>query len=137
MSSDDGGLRTLFHNNLKRGMHWTVMENGVFSPGVPDSNFACRGVEGWVEHKMTDGWAVTLRPAQVGWLLRRARAGGRVFVAVRRAGGELWLCRGSAADKLKASGLRGNPKAVLGVWSGGPAGWDWEEVRELLLRAPK
>ena len=40
----------------------------------------------WViENKATDGWSPVIRPAQVGWILKRRRAGGRVFFTIRRA----------------------------------------------------
>lgn len=155
----DGGLRQLFRDHLRRGFHWQSVETVLVSQGVPDSNYCARnpkifgdlmedplpgsGREGWVEYKQTDGYAVTLRPEQIGWLTRRALTGGRVFVAVRRwhDGGtrrgepvdELWLCAGGRARELKADGLRAG-RGILGVWGGGPARWDWGAVRELLLR---
>lgn len=146
--SDDGGLRGLFRDNLPR-FHWQSVETGMTGRGVPDSNFcAPPGIEGWVEFKQTEEWAVTLRPEQVGWLCRRARAGGRVFVAVRRwpaasrrreAADELWLLAGAAARELLDYGLPGGPRcpldasrlppgAFLSVWPGGPARWDWDAV---------
>lgn len=138
----DDGLRKLFHDNLRAGWHWQTIETGMTSKGVPDSNYCCRGFDGWVEMKATKEWAVTLRPEQVGWLDRRARNGGRVFVAVRRhctagpkrpAADELWLCSGHYARELKDHGLRGcPPAAVLGVWPGGPGAWGWDEVARLL-----
>lgn len=141
----DAGLRSLLHSNLRAGIHWTAIETGMVSAGVPDSAGAAlpHGTF-WVESKRTSEWAVTLRPAQVAWLCTHARRGGRVFVAVRRltkagpvkgpAADELWLCRGEAARELLDGGLRGcPPSAVLGVWSGGPGRWDWAEVRAHLV----
>lgn len=144
--ASDGGLRRLFQANLPRA-HCQPVETGLISMGVPDMNFCAEGVEGWVEFKQTDGYAVTLEPEQVSWLSRRARSGGRVFVAVRRwhTGGprkgppvdELWLLRGEYAPDLKSLGLRWaeqNSRSVLiGRWSGGPARWDWRAVRGKLL----
>lgn len=133
----DGGLRPIFRQRLT-SVHWQSVETGMTGRGVPDSNGCAAGVEFWVEFKVTVGWAVTLRPEQVAWLMRRARAGGRVFVAVRRrcaagprrgpASDELWLLDGSAADVLKASGLRCPDALVLGHWYGGPSRWDWPSV---------
>lgn len=157
MSSDDG-LRPLFHANV--AADWQAIETGMVGRGIPDSNFCLkaphRGVEGWLECKWTDGWSVTLRPEQVAWLTRRARAGGRVFVAVRRhhAGGprrgppadELWLLGGGSAVELLRDGLRPfltlpalatstAPRgALLGRWSGGPRAWDWAAVARLMAR---
>jgi len=153
----DGGLRSLFRERIP-DFHWQSIETGGTGRGVPDSNYCCGGREGWIEYKVTAGWAVTLRPEQIGWLLRRSRAGGRVFVAVRRccpagprraASDELWLVRGSAAALLRTHGLRvllagtpqkaGGPSGVrpadelVGVWRGGPAAWPWPALRAALL----
>jgi hypothetical protein len=133
----DGGLRPLFRKFIP-WIHWQSVETGGTGLGVPDSNYCGRGVEGWVEYKWTAGWAVTLSPEQVGWHCRRARAGGRTFIAVRRrcppgprrAGAdELWLLHGRFAPDLRSGGLRSAPPgSVVGCWPGGPARWDWEAV---------
>ena len=128
----DGDLRRLFRAPLSE-FHWVSIETGTCAPGTPDSNYCCRGAEGWVEFKATAGWAVPLRPAQIAWLDRRGRAGGRGVVAVRRRtadADELWLLDGSAARQLRAGGLRGSQ--ALGAWGGGPTGWDWSSVAQLL-----
>lgn len=140
----DGGLRQLFRDHLKAGWHWQSIETVLVSTGVPDSNGCCGGVEVWVEFKQTSGWAVTLRPDQIGWLVARSYRGGRCFVAVRRwtaagprkpAADELWLLDGARARELKTGGLRANV-GVLGVWRGGPSAWDWAAVQSLLV-APR
>jgi hypothetical protein len=54
-----------------------------------------------------------MRPAQVGWLLRRVRHGGRCYVLVRQRGrgrDALWLVAGSAAARVAAGGLRRLPR---------------------------
>lgn len=139
MRQSDGGLRPMLRQRLPR-IHWTTVESGAIAPGTPDVNGCRLGIEFWIECKWTAGWAVTLRPEQVGWLTRRARAGGRVYVLVRRKpprGGEdqLWLLPGAEAALLKAEGLRGSVEP-LGLWSGGPARWDWAELEALLLTSP-
>ena len=128
--------------------------------GIPDSNGCYMGREFWIEFKRTGGWAVSLRPEQIGWLTRRARAGGGVYIAVRRLnqsptgdhtavegviGGntkgrpkkacadELWLLAGGAAKEVRAGGLRAiPPTSLLGVWYGGPSSWDWNLILEKL-----
>lgn len=149
MAGPDGGLRRLFCEHLRSGMHWQPVETGLISMGVPDANFCGSGVEGWVECKQTEGYSVTLSPEQVSWIFRRHRNGGRVFVAVRRwhTGGprkgppvdELWLLRGQYAPDLKTLGLRWAEQnasgVLLGRWPGGPARWAWNEVRSMLLRS--
>lgn len=137
----DGDLRRLFRERLPH-MHWTPIETAATGSGVPDVNCCWRGREFWIEFKFTAGWAVVLRPEQVGWLARRARAGGRAFIAVRRralagprraAADELWLFAGSQAAALKAGGL--GSAEPLAVWAGGPRSWPWAEI-ELFLTNP-
>jgi hypothetical protein len=136
----DGNLRLIFRKYLPM-VHWTTIETSFAEPGVPDMNGCLRGHEFWVENKWTDGWRVTMRPEQVGWLLRRTRAGGCTFVAVRRhcaagarrpAADELWLLQGARAAELKERGLRHTP--ALGQWAGGPPRWGWGQVAELLVK---
>jgi len=136
----DGGLRVLFHKNLK-GLHWQAVETGGTGLGIPDSNFAGDGVEGWVEFKKTSTMAVGLSGPQVGWIESRLRHGGRVFVAVRHqttagprkgpASDALWLYPGSEARNLLVHGLRSQNR--LGYWPGPPVKWNWSEIRALLL----
>lgn len=143
--SDDGGLRPLFREHLPQ-FDWTSVETGATAGGVPDSSFCCGGCEGWIEFKWTGGWTVPLRPVQVGWISRRVRHGGRVFVGVRQLASpgprrdrrdRLWLLAGSAARELKVLGIADHSRlpegAVLGWWDGGPARWDWAAVSDLLL----
>ena len=112
--------------------------------GVPDSNGCFEGREFWIEYKKTRNFTVDLKPLQIGWLTRRARHGGRVFVAVRRQQktkrngeiDELWLFNGAAAVTIKRRGLHiYENKIRLGKWDGGPKQWHWEEVLEILRTA--
>lgn len=135
----DGGLRGLFHKNLPG--HWQAIETGGVGLGVPDSNACLSGVEVWVEFKTTSGWRAGLRPEQVAWIDRRARMGGRTFVAVRRkcdagprrgdAMDELWLFDGSTVKQL--ADIPMNEVAALGRWPGGPARWPWREITFFLF----
>lgn len=139
----DGGLRQLFRDRLRAGFHWQSIETVLVSQGVPDMNYCANGgFEGWIECKQTSGWAVTLRPDQIGWLVARTHRGGRCFVAVRRSSAdgprkgpavdELWLCDGARARELKLGGLKAGI-GVLGCWGGGPSKWDWVAVQKLLI----
>ena len=134
----DGGLRKIVRLHLPE-FHWQAIESGMTSPGIPDSNYCYGGREGWVEFKQTKHWAVGLRPHQIGWLSRRAHSGGRVRIAVRqlRAGQDsLWIVDGGRARELSETGLQGlqgGGPGLLGVWYGGPPGWDWSAVRLALL----
>lgn len=133
----DGDLRAQFRDHLP-AFHWQAIETGLLGRGIPDMEYCYRGAQGWVENKKTDAWAVDVRPEQVAWLLRRRRAGGRAFLAVRRynvarqrvgAYDELWLLRGEYAIEVQEVGLRCDPRAIIGVWRGGPRAWSWAEVQ--------
>jgi hypothetical protein len=123
----DGELRTLFRVNLPK-LNWQSIESGGTGRGILDSNFCFQGKEGWVEFKATGHWTIGLRPEQAAWIARRTRAGGRTFVAVRRAREELWLIRGSL---IPADSLKGLDGAL--VWRGGPKNWPWPQVQAALL----
>lgn len=130
----DDGLRRIFHIHLRR-FHWQAIESGLTGGGIPDSNFCVDGIEGWVEHKATATNKVLLSADQVGWHLRRSRAGGRTFIAIRHRhyGGprlgppldRLILYPGAKAKEIMLSGLKIVP---LGRWDGCPDRWDWEKV---------
>jgi len=136
----DDGLRSIFHNHLPR-IHWQAMELGVVGAGVPDSNFCWSGVDGWIEYKATADYSVGLEPEQVGWISRRMRAGGRVFIATRRRhdGGprlgdpvdELWIHEGWDAATLKASGLSSCPPVLYE--ENGPSSWNWSLIESVLV----
>jgi len=140
--SSDGGLRQLFRDHLRAGWHWQSLETTLVAPGTPDLNGCRDGTEVWVENKQTTGWNVTLRPAQVAFLVARAAAGGRTFVAVRKVSSPgprrgvavdaLYLCDGARARELKTGGLRAGV-GILGCWNGGPGRWDWPAVERILL----
>lgn len=140
----DGGLRILFRKHIP-SFHWTSIESGMTGSGIPDSEYCSpAGESGWIEHKgVLNGWKPEIRPAQVAWLTRRARMGGRAFIAVRReayagpkrgpAVDELWLIKGSAAPRLRSEGLKGLLKAdMIGVWWSGVLKWDWGAIAQHL-----
>lgn len=129
-SKADAGLRTLFHHHLPR-FDFAPIESGQTSIGIPDTNFCCDGIEGFLECKACDHWRVEIRPGQVAWIERRIEHGGRVFIAVRRQHYELWLFHGCAIRDLVTKRLEEIPK--LGRWNGGPAAWDWVMIGLILL----
>lgn len=141
----DGGLRGLFQTHLKpAGFHCQAIETGSTGRGIPDMEYCSGGVSGWVEFKKCSANSVQISPEQVAWILQRKRAGGNVYIGVRKkcsaglrrkAADELWLIEGSSAADLKENGLSSPGLWVLGKWSGGPKKWDWEQVRKILLGA--
>lgn len=135
----DGGLAGLFRQHLKGNAHWQRIETWA-SSGVPDTNYCIDGAEGWVEMKKARGNQVKFEEFQVPWITQRGRAGGRVFVAVRKtikSEDTLWLFPWTTVPILAQEGL---PKPEGGSFldgvclygTNGPASWDWDRVRETL-----
>ncbi|MDE2106255.1 MAG: hypothetical protein KGL39_54045 [Patescibacteria group bacterium] len=130
MKAKDGGLRQKFREHFPL-WQWTTVETGIVSPGTPDAEFcAPGGTSGWVEFKKTDGWKITFEPLQPAWIHKRARLGGRVFVAVVRKKTELFVLHGVEIARLVEEGVKGRqPINRIG------RSWDWAEV-EKILRGP-
>lgn len=142
----DGGLRGIFRSHLPE-LHWNSIETGLTGSGIPDSEYCGRGVAGWIEYKVTDNFKVKVTPKtkfQIAWHERRAREGGRSFIAVRRhhSGGprrgapvdELYVYHGRDVRRVFEEGLRFLPVLFL---SGGPARWSWDAIRKLILTEDK
>jgi hypothetical protein len=127
----DGGLRGLLVRNLPR-VHFQSVETWSTGQGVPDLNYCSIGVEGWIELKKSDGWVVDFSPQQIAWIERRLRAGGRVFVFVRRAGDELFILPGSAARPLLTRSESLRTIARIAFFSGGPRAWNYAEIGRIL-----
>lgn len=123
----DGGLRSVFKEHLK-SWQFTPIETGAIVSGVPDAEYcAPGGISGWIEFKYIStgkGTAIGLRPAQVSWIDRRARLGGRAFIAIQRKD-ELFLYSGIGVKELKRHGLA----SQLGLLYHGVGKWDWDEIR--------
>lgn len=136
MSQRDGELRRILRANLPDG-DWQSIESGGTVTGLPDSNYCFPGGhEGWVEGKLIHGWTVKMRPAQIGWMDRRSRRGGRCFVFVRRLNDradELHVLRGS--EVVAFSGARCNllEHRASARFAGGPSRWDWGAIRKILM----
>ena len=63
----DARLRQVFKEHLPDFDIQSVETWGT-GRGVPDMNFCCNGIEGWIEFKMTKHWRVTVAPEQVAWI---------------------------------------------------------------------
>ena len=124
----DGGLRQLFQKHLSE-VHWQAIESWGTGIGIPDLNGCISGVEFWIELKQAKANKVKISPGQVAWIERRLRAGGHVYVAVRK-DTELHLFHGGDIRSLYIDGLRGAES--LGTWGNGPAGWKWPEILAVL-----
>jgi hypothetical protein len=133
-AAPDDGLRGVLVRGIV-GPHWQPIELGLRAAGVPDLSGCWDGTEVWIECKSARHWEVSLRPGQIGWILRRTRAGGRCVVAVRRRvadADELWIFAGERVRELRLQGLR-ERVGLLGYWRGGPAEWAWPHVRRALF----
>jgi hypothetical protein len=131
----DGGLRKIYRQYLPH-VHWCSIESPMTQTGIPDTNYCCGGVEGWIENKLVkSGDRVTMQPGQPAWLERRARAGGKVFIGVRWINCEDTFCllRPEAGRILMDTGLGCvGARYWLGDWPGGPAKWQWRKIAEIL-----
>lgn len=127
----DGELIVSLRRYLPQ-VHWVRIETGT-ATGVPDVNYCFQRVEGWIELKKADANVVDVRATQVAWIERRKRAGGRVFIMVRRRR-DMWLFDGDSARGLYTRAIKLNQSAPLGT--GGQARWPWDRVLATLTGAP-
>ena len=84
----------------------------------------------------------TLEPHQVAWAERRGRAGGRVFLAVRKKheGGVrlgnpidyLILFNASVSARIIMEQGMNMAKPLYASPANGPKSWDWDEVKNIL-----
>lgn len=112
--------------------------------GCPDTNGCWQGTEFWVECKQVsaENGSVPLRTEQVGWILRRCRAGGRVFVLtwVHHEGGarkgeavsRLVLHEGWDCAVIRDEGVGAAPPVLVLESSGSEWGFDWEALLSAL-----
>jgi hypothetical protein len=138
----DGNLRQIFRKHLPH-FDWQSVETWSTGRGVPDLNYCCCGSEGWIEGKVTKTHRAVIGPEQVGWIERRVRHGGRVFLAVRRlnpiatvrkvAADELWLIHGQHIRQVKDEGFPTGHRDEW-VYENGPAKWDWKDIEMRLKK---
>jgi hypothetical protein len=128
MAKRDGDLRHTFRVHLPQAQ-WSSIETGATEGGVPDSEYCFPdGTQGWIEFKcVRRGWGVVIRPAQVAWISRRVRHGGRVHIAVLR-DDVLHLFDGSQVRVLQQHGLRDHGRC----WHGGPQRWPWQLIANIM-----
>ena len=60
-------------------VHFQRIETNV-GVGVPDVNGCYNGIDFWLELKVSSGTRINLSKYQKSWIIRRGRAGGRVFI---------------------------------------------------------
>lgn len=131
----------MFQKHLP-SVHWQGVETWSTGQGVPDMNGCIEGWEFWIENKLTSGYKVNFEVGQVAWIERRHRAGGRVFLAIRRkapagprrgeAVDELWLFKGNQVRSVAVNGLDEDKEFPFYRTEGGPAKWNWEAIKNAL-----
>ena len=135
MTKIDGGLRALFRQNIPTFM-WTSIETGGTGRGISDSNYlAAGGIEGWIEYKTTTIHAVGMRPEQVGWIDRRHRLGGRVWIAIRQVrkdGDFLHLIPGCARSGTGNRGQRHPITDHVRDLDRRTVRWNWADIQAIL-----
>jgi Holliday junction resolvase len=136
--STDGGLPKVISDYIPEA-DWVRIESGAVASGTPDLNGCLDGKEVWIECKATKTWKVTnIRSAQVAWMEKRSRHGGRCKLAIRRNHWDedvLWILKTNAMRVLlDGTSLHQMPAhLILNIEPGGPAQWNWEAIREALF----
>lgn len=129
----DGGLRSTFREHLPL-VHWVPVETGLTMSGVPDHNGCYASSEFWVEYKNAPTGRIKKNkttPFQISWHERRARSGGRTFLAARW-GEAIHLYRGEDIRVIYTEGLGRTDLALL-IGHGGPSKWNWEAILSILV----
>jgi hypothetical protein len=131
-------MRKFFKEHIPEA-HIVSIESWTTEKGVPDMNVCLNGHQLWVENKLTYFWKPTVIPEQIAWTERHLRAGGIVYIAVRRIykgspteapDDQLYFLHGKDIRLLHENGLRGVPHLLF--CSGGPTNWDWQGVKQIL-----
>jgi len=135
------GLRGIVTRNLKN-VHWQAFD----IHGLPNLNGCLEGKEFWVHCVVTTDFHARVPRSLAGWFKRRGATRGRIFVFIERTSlrgayrgsqevDELWILDGRYASYLTASLKKLPKRAVIGVWDGGPRGWDWQAIRQAIVCA--
>tara|TARA_R100001509_G_C4789989_1_gene189430 strand:- start:164 stop:580 length:417 start_codon:yes stop_codon:yes gene_type:complete len=75
-------LESKLYLEIKKALpnvHFQRIETNV-GLGVPDVNGCYKGIDFWLELKVSSGTRINLSKYQKSWIIRRGRAGGRVFI---------------------------------------------------------
>ena len=131
MSRSDDGLRPIAVKMMK-GPHWQPIETGSTGSGVPDLNGCWDGVEVWLELKaVRAGIKVkSLTAFQIGWIWKRVKRGGNVWIAVRvhkersvriEPTDHIQVYHGSAVNLLAQYGIEARPSMKFPT--GDQGGW--------------
>ena len=81
------------------------VESHYTSPGIPDLNYCCNGIEGWLELKA--GPDLEVRASQVIWMEDRVSAGGFPLFLIKW-GDVFMVVPGSEAQSIRSNPSREN-----------------------------
>lgn len=111
-------------------VHWQRVETAMTGAGVPDLNMCYKGIEMWVELKVTATTRPEIRPLQCSWHLKRHRAGGRSLFLIQHVhdGGprkgdpvnEIVVVQGQHARELADTGFSDIDQ---GIWEVDTMSW--------------
>lgn len=122
-------------------VHWTRIESRA-GPGVPDVNGCYKGLEVWLELKLSRGNRVLLSEFQTNWIDRRIAAGGVAWIIVLPivqrppeyfpSGSKppILLYFGDQARGVMEQGIALRPRAML------CAPYDWDAFVRTVFSAP-
>lgn len=96
-------VRKLLNSPAAAACHFSWVESGATSPGIPDLNYCFGGTEGWLELKCMPN--IEVRAAQVEWIEKRIQAGGHPLILIQD-GDSLHICHGSSARHIRADPSR-------------------------------
>ena len=125
----------LWHNirdNIKN-VEWTRFENWAV-PGVPDVHGICKGVNVFIELKITKNNKLNLSPFQIAWNYKHILNGGRAFIiALTISRTALCVLPCSSIRSIASKGLEAKPVYTYKI----PLNQqDWTEIHELLFHSP-
>jgi hypothetical protein len=104
-------------------VHWQSIESSATGQGIPDLNGCCQGQDVWLELKYTEHLKtknIGLKPPQIAWIYKRAKAGGNVWIALymqtkKRDVGFIYLWQGKKVQKVAEHGTEFQPNLLLRV----------------------
>ncbi len=133
--ASDGGLWKVVKRQMP-GIHWQRIETQMTAAGVPDVNGCYQGREVWIELKHVPAGLLirSLSAFQCGWMLKRAKYGGNVWLLVRytKTGDQCWLYHAGQIKAVKEGGMRVDPHMKFDT--NDPEGW--AALRCILFNLP-
>jgi len=127
-----------FSKHCNYPSHWQSIESSATGQGIPDLNGCYAGIDVWIETKYTEHHRtknIGLKPMQIAWLYKRAKAGGNVWIALymkskMRNVGFIYIWHGKDVRKVNELGTFFPPFRLLRV----EKLKDWEDFYETIFK---